>query len=147
MKKKKTHTQMNARLYTDNSPPSIQRKRRIIRIGVNASGMICGGQQTVVVGFWQPGQALPATGDPWSIIGDGWAYHHTPTQKFTACLIGGGHVSLALSRLLDRMAHRQFGQLHVGDTAAHHTLALALPSAENMDGATFINPGNQRGNL
>jgi hypothetical protein len=47
----------------------------------NASGMICGGQQTVVVGFWQPGQALPATGDPWSIIGDGWIYHHTPAQN------------------------------------------------------------------
>ncbi|MBF1164313.1 MAG: XdhC family protein [Dechloromonas agitata] len=72
----------------------------------NASGMICGGQQTVVVGFWQPGQALPATGEPWSIIGDGWAYHHTPPRKFTACLIGGGHVSLALSRLLDRLDFR-----------------------------------------
>ncbi len=69
----------------------------------DASGMICGGQQTVVVDFWQPGQAIPATGDPWSIAGEGWIYHHTPTEKFTVCLIGGGHVSLALSQLLDRL--------------------------------------------
>lgn len=65
-----------------------------------ASGMICGGEQTVVVGFWQPGQDLPAPDQAWSIDGEGWAYCHHPAEKITVCLIGGGHVSLALSQLL-----------------------------------------------
>lgn len=68
--------------------------------------MVCGGQPTVVVAFLQLGQALPPIGEPWSITGDGWTYLHTPTQKFTACLIGGGHISLALTRLLDHLDFR-----------------------------------------
>ena len=91
-----------------------------------ASGMICGGQQTVVVCFWRPGQTLPAPDETWSIAGNGWTYRHASAEKFTACLIGGGHVSLALAKLLNRLDFRVLVfeerpeiATYLGNAAAH----------------------------
>ena len=49
--------------------------------------------------------------------------------------------------LFDRMANREFGQLHVGNASADNALALPLASAKDMQRTAFIHPGNQRGNF
>ena len=67
---------------------------------LNASGMLCGGEQQVAVACWQPGQAVPVPGEAWSIAGDGWQYQAPLAAPVTVYLVGGGHVSLALSQLL-----------------------------------------------
>lgn len=105
---------------------------RTHRPGQNSSGMICGGSQTVASSVLTPdrlseiqslvarlaagatvGWELSAAG--WRLIaqcpaaarlssyGDRWCYQHRSGDGNPVYLIGGGHVSLALSRLLARL--------------------------------------------
>lgn len=120
-----------ARLQADS--PQAFCMTRVHRPHTNqGSGMICGGEQTVVfapllpsdlplldalIGVLRLGREFrwslsPAgwradTGEPGlRIHGDNWRYGHCSGRQVTVCLIGGGHVSLALSRLLVRLDFR-----------------------------------------
>lgn len=98
----------------------------------DSSGMVCGGRQSVAIAFLSPGhreavdRLLAALRDGrsagwmigpegWSLSAsppglvrerDHWRYHHRAGQRITVWLVGGGHVSLALSRLLSWLDFR-----------------------------------------
>ena len=101
----------------------------------NSSGMVCGGRQTLalapldtrhlsqvcqLVNELDAGESVgwSLSGEGWqrlspvpseqglSIESDCWRYCHRSTDGWPVYLIGGGHVSLALSRLLDRLDFR-----------------------------------------
>jgi xanthine dehydrogenase accessory factor len=114
------------------SPALVRRSHR--PDSADPSGMICGGGQTVVSALLRPAslpsvEGLLATlaaggSSAWSVSADGWAplpepaepglmqsgtdwrYVHRSGCRETVYLVGGGHVSLALSRLLAALAFR-----------------------------------------
>lgn len=111
--------------------PVLYRKQHHASPGGHASGMICGGAQTVLVYpcrrrelpvFEQLAaccrlrtprrlkisrQGLQVSGSGGNSFaarftdGDDWAYRENVGQRKTAYIVGGGHVSLALSKVLD----------------------------------------------
>lgn len=119
-------TQVMAELQADRFTPSWLTRRHRPEAD-DSSGMICGGEQTVVTAMLQPehladirsllaaltegrrcGWQISARG--WKLDGGvtesgwladaDWCYRHVSGPRVTVYLVGGGHVSLALSALL-----------------------------------------------
>ena len=119
-------TQAMADLQADRFTPS-RLTRRHRPEAEDSSGMICGGEQTVVTALLQPehlayirtlitaltagrrcGWRMSSLG--WTLDGGvtesgwvaeaDWCYRHLSGPRVTVFLVGGGHVSLALSTLL-----------------------------------------------
>ncbi|HEX5278218.1 MAG TPA: XdhC family protein [Fluviicoccus sp.] len=138
----------------------------------DASGMICGGGQTVVSALLRPSQLLLVeqmlamldaggqavwclTNGGWTLlrekaetgltlIGTDWRYVHRSGCRESVWLVGGGHVSLALSRLLrplefrvtvieERSGIRSFADnafAHERLCAPYETLANLIPEGD-----------------
>ncbi|MDO8329436.1 MAG: XdhC family protein [Fluviicoccus sp.] len=165
-------TQVMADLQADSFTPSWLTRRHRPE-AEDSSGMICGGEQTVVTALLQPehladirsllaaltegrrcGWQISARGweldvgvteSGWLADAD-WCYRHVSGPRVTVYLVGGGHVSLALSALLRGLDFRvvvleerglvssflQNTQAHLKRVCGYEELGAEIPDGESV---------------